>query len=133
MCGVISGGGAAWYLRGTGDHDTHYGTWSGVTRTVHALCGIEFPPGCGRLWWHVCSRPAARPGSGVPDLSQQGQRTGLKGSVAHPRGPSWRVLSRAYAPQRAKWGAVDVAVLDRWTRKPERIDPRCGGRWGSRC
>ncbi len=39
--------GAAWYLRSTGDHDTHYGTWSGVTRTVHALCGIEFPPAAG--------------------------------------------------------------------------------------
>ncbi len=44
---VISDGGAAWYLRSTGDHDTHYGTWSGVTRTVHALCGIEFPPAAG--------------------------------------------------------------------------------------
>jgi hypothetical protein len=41
---VISDGDAAWYLRSTGDHDTHYGTWSGLTRTVHALCGIEFPP-----------------------------------------------------------------------------------------
>jgi hypothetical protein len=62
MWGVIIGGGAAWYLRSPDDHDTHYGTRSGVTRTVHALCGVE-----------------------------QGHRTGLKGSVAHPRGPSWRV------------------------------------------
>lgn len=43
MCGVISDGGAEGHLRSRGDHDTHYGTWSGVTRTVHALCGIEFP------------------------------------------------------------------------------------------
>jgi hypothetical protein len=47
MYRVIIDGGAAWYLRSTGDHYTHYGTWSGVTRTVHALCGIEFPPAAG--------------------------------------------------------------------------------------
>ncbi len=35
-----------WYLRSMAAADTHYGAWSPVTRSVHALCGVEFqPPG----------------------------------------------------------------------------------------
>jgi hypothetical protein len=41
---VITNGGAAWYLRSMSDNDTHYGSWSGVSRSVHALCGVEFQP-----------------------------------------------------------------------------------------
>ena len=33
-----------WYLRSLGDVDTHRGELSPVTRSVHALCGIEFVP-----------------------------------------------------------------------------------------
>jgi hypothetical protein len=33
-----------WYLRSLADHDTHLGTWSGVSRSVHAVCGLEFQP-----------------------------------------------------------------------------------------
>jgi hypothetical protein len=32
----------SWYLRSMADHDTHRGNYSVVTRSVHALCGIEF-------------------------------------------------------------------------------------------
>lgn len=34
----------SWYLRSLGDRDTHRGQWSGITRSVHAVCGIEFQP-----------------------------------------------------------------------------------------
>jgi hypothetical protein len=76
-------------------------------------CAASSSPGRGKLWCHVRPQPAARPGPGVPDLSQQGHRTGLKGSVAHPRGPSWRVPVTCLRPQRPTWGAVNVAVRDR--------------------
>jgi hypothetical protein len=33
-----------WYLRSMADADTHRGHYSIVTRSVHALCGIEFIP-----------------------------------------------------------------------------------------
>lgn len=33
-----------WFLRTTTDHDTHRGWYSHVTRSVHAVCGIEFEP-----------------------------------------------------------------------------------------
>jgi hypothetical protein len=67
MCGVISDGGAAWYLRSTGDHDTHYGTWSGVTRTVHALCGIEFRPAAGDSGGTFVPNPPPNPDQMCPD------------------------------------------------------------------
>jgi hypothetical protein len=34
----------SWYLRSLADRDTHRGNYSIVTRSVHALCGIEFVP-----------------------------------------------------------------------------------------
>jgi hypothetical protein len=34
----------SWYLRSMADADTHRGDYSIVTRSVHALCGIEFVP-----------------------------------------------------------------------------------------
>jgi hypothetical protein len=34
----------SWYLRSLADADTHRGSYSIVTRSVHALCGIEFVP-----------------------------------------------------------------------------------------
>ncbi|MGH3702983.1 MAG: hypothetical protein ACRDQY_26810 [Pseudonocardiaceae bacterium] len=34
----------SWYLRSMADADTHRGHYSVVTRSVHALCGIEFIP-----------------------------------------------------------------------------------------
>jgi hypothetical protein len=34
----------SWYLRSLGDHDTHRGTYSITTRSVHAACGTEFEP-----------------------------------------------------------------------------------------
>jgi hypothetical protein len=34
----------SWYLRSMADADTHRGDYSIVTRSVHALCGIEFIP-----------------------------------------------------------------------------------------
>lgn len=34
----------SWYLRSMGDRDTHRGQWSGTTRSVHSLCGLEFAP-----------------------------------------------------------------------------------------
>jgi hypothetical protein len=33
-----------WYLRSLADADTHLGSYSTVTRSVHALCGVEFLP-----------------------------------------------------------------------------------------
>jgi hypothetical protein len=33
-----------WFLRSLADRDTHCGDYSIVTRSVHALCGIEFVP-----------------------------------------------------------------------------------------
>lgn len=33
-----------WYVRSMGDNDTHRGQYSTTTRSVHALCGIEFVP-----------------------------------------------------------------------------------------
>jgi hypothetical protein len=95
-----------------------YGIWSGVTRTVHAaLCGIEFPPAAGDSGGTFVPGQPRDLDQVLPGLSQQGHRTGLKGSVAHPGDPSWRVLSRAYGPPAPNVGAVNVAVLDRWTRK----------------
>lgn len=35
---------SGWYLRSMGDADTHRGTYSMVTRSVHAVCGVEFQP-----------------------------------------------------------------------------------------
>jgi hypothetical protein len=34
----------AWFLRSMGDRDTHRGVYSPATRSVHALCGLEFQP-----------------------------------------------------------------------------------------
>ncbi|MGH3823767.1 MAG: hypothetical protein ACRDRA_13205 [Pseudonocardiaceae bacterium] len=34
----------AWYLRSMGDRDTHCGTYSIMTSSVHAACGAEFEP-----------------------------------------------------------------------------------------
>lgn len=33
-----------WYLRSYSDRDTHHGHYSTVSRSVHAVCGIEFVP-----------------------------------------------------------------------------------------
>jgi hypothetical protein len=33
-----------WFLRSLADRDTHCGDYSIVTRSVHAVCGIEFVP-----------------------------------------------------------------------------------------
>lgn len=33
-----------WFLRSMGDRDTHCGTYSIATRSVHAACGAEFQP-----------------------------------------------------------------------------------------
>lgn len=33
-----------WFLRSLGDADTHRGSYSLVTRSVHADCGVEFVP-----------------------------------------------------------------------------------------
>lgn len=35
---------SAWFLRSLADRDTHRGDYSIVTRSVHAVCGIEFEP-----------------------------------------------------------------------------------------
>ncbi len=35
---------AAWFLRSMGDHDTHRGIYSPASRSVHAVCGVEFIP-----------------------------------------------------------------------------------------
>lgn len=35
---------SAWYLRSMGDADTHKGTYSAATRSVQAVCGLEFQP-----------------------------------------------------------------------------------------
>jgi hypothetical protein len=34
----------SWYLRSLADADTHRGSYSTVTRSVHAVCGEEFVP-----------------------------------------------------------------------------------------
>lgn len=34
----------AWFLRSMADADTHRGAYSLATRSVHAVCGIEFIP-----------------------------------------------------------------------------------------
>lgn len=33
-----------WYVRSMGDNDTHRGRYCTTTRSVHALCGMEFMP-----------------------------------------------------------------------------------------
>lgn len=33
-----------WFLRSLADADTHLGSYSTVTRSVHAACGVEFVP-----------------------------------------------------------------------------------------
>lgn len=35
---------SGWYLRSMGDADTHTGTYSIATHSVHAVCGAEFVP-----------------------------------------------------------------------------------------
>ncbi|MDT7595927.1 MAG: hypothetical protein QOJ06_1473 [Pseudonocardiales bacterium] len=58
-------------------------------------------------------RPTAEPEPGVPGLSQQGHRTGLKDrwpTAGNPRDTSCRAYT---AQQRPTWGAANVAVLDR--------------------
>ncbi|HZS22223.1 MAG TPA: hypothetical protein VFA63_14730 [Pseudonocardiaceae bacterium] len=35
---------SAWFVRSMGDADTHRGVYSPATRSVHAMCGIEFQP-----------------------------------------------------------------------------------------
>ena len=35
---------SGWFLRSMGDRDTNCGTYSTATRSVHAMCGIEFQP-----------------------------------------------------------------------------------------
>lgn len=35
---------AEWYVRSMGDNDTHRGRYCATTRSVHALCGMEFMP-----------------------------------------------------------------------------------------
>lgn len=35
---------SGWFLRSMGDRDTHCGSYSITTRSVHAVCGIEFQP-----------------------------------------------------------------------------------------
>jgi hypothetical protein len=43
--GLAAGGrSVSWYLRSLADADTHRGDYSIVTRSVHAVCGIEFVP-----------------------------------------------------------------------------------------
>ena len=34
----------SWYLRSLADADIHRGDYSIVTRSVHAVCGVEFAP-----------------------------------------------------------------------------------------
>ncbi|HXT45337.1 MAG TPA: hypothetical protein VN748_14670 [Pseudonocardiaceae bacterium] len=34
----------AWFVRSMADADTHRGTYSPATRSVHAACGAEFQP-----------------------------------------------------------------------------------------
>lgn len=34
----------SWYLRSLANRDTHRGNYSIITRSVHAICGIEFVP-----------------------------------------------------------------------------------------
>lgn len=47
-----------WYLRSMAAADTHYGAWSPVTRSVHAICGVDFvaprylPDGLHTGGWH---------------------------------------------------------------------------------
>ncbi|MBV9059466.1 MAG: hypothetical protein JO296_08615 [Pseudonocardiales bacterium] len=31
-----------WFVRSMGDHDTHLGSYNPTSRSVHALCGVEF-------------------------------------------------------------------------------------------
>jgi hypothetical protein len=35
---------SAWFVRSLADHDTHRGIYSPATRSVHAVCGVEFTP-----------------------------------------------------------------------------------------
>lgn len=35
---------SGWYLRSMADRDTHRGTYSITTRSVHAVCGAKFQP-----------------------------------------------------------------------------------------
>ncbi|MGH3669834.1 MAG: hypothetical protein ACRDSH_04260 [Pseudonocardiaceae bacterium] len=47
MCGLQSTaewGHMHWYVRSLADRDTHRGHHSMVTRSVHAVCGVEFVP-----------------------------------------------------------------------------------------
>jgi hypothetical protein len=35
---------AGWFVRSLADQDTHRGSYSPVTRSVHSICGAEFVP-----------------------------------------------------------------------------------------
>jgi hypothetical protein len=52
-----------WFVRSLADRDTHKGTYSTVTRSVHAVCGIEFVP----RPLPVSSSPALPAGPQDPD------------------------------------------------------------------
>jgi len=35
---------SAWFIHSLADHDTHRGVYNLATRSVHAVCGVEFTP-----------------------------------------------------------------------------------------
>jgi hypothetical protein len=41
---VVTGARSEWWVRSFADGDTHIGSWSPATRSVHSACGLEFQP-----------------------------------------------------------------------------------------
>ena len=77
----------SWYLRSLADADTHLGSYSTVTRSVHALCGVEFVPRALPLGGPAlpgnpldparcpaCSAAPRRPGERGPQVGHLGAR-----------------------------------------------------------
>ena len=68
-----------WYLRSLADHDTHRGTWSGASRSVHSMCGLVF-------------QPVALPYGGFSCLERHRTKSDLL--AVPPRGHQWCPVSR---------------------------------------
>jgi hypothetical protein len=96
------------------DADTHRGDYSIVTRSVHALCGIEFVPrelplGGPALPGSPLDPEQVCP-SAVPPGSQAGERLGEVGAV--PAGPRWACGKPSNDATRSTWlGSGDNECL----------------------
>lgn len=76
----------SWYLRSLADADTHRGHYSIVTRSVHALCGIEFVPRQLPLGGPALSGSPWTPRRSARSAAPPGTRPGEQPSPVKDRG-----------------------------------------------